>query len=58
MLLAPKLFRIHVLAGTRLEGEEHNILQEVWHSLRNGVQEEAVAKAARELHKDKGRDMV
>jgi hypothetical protein len=26
MLLAPELFRIHVLAGVRLEGAEHNIL--------------------------------
>jgi hypothetical protein len=49
MLLAPELFRIHVLAGTRLEGEERNILQEVQRSLRNRVQEEAVAKTAREL---------
>jgi hypothetical protein len=29
MLLAPELFRIHELAGTRLKGEEHNILREV-----------------------------
>jgi hypothetical protein len=49
MLLAPELFRIHVLAGTRLEGEERNILCEVWRSLKDGVQEGAVAKAAREL---------
>jgi hypothetical protein len=26
MLLAPELFQIHTLAGTRLEGNEHNIL--------------------------------
>jgi hypothetical protein len=58
MLLAPELFRIHALAGTRLEGEEHNILCEVRRSLRDGVQEEAVAKAARELRKDKGRGTV
>jgi hypothetical protein len=44
-LLAPELFRIHALAGTRLEGEERNILHEVRRSLRDGVQEEAVAKA-------------
>jgi hypothetical protein len=25
-LLAPELFRTHVLAGARLEGDEHNIL--------------------------------
>jgi hypothetical protein len=48
-LLASELFRIHVLVGTRLEGEEHNILREVQHSLRDGVQEEAVVKAAWEL---------
>jgi hypothetical protein len=58
MLLAPEIFRIHALAGTRLEGKERNILCEVWHSLRDGVQEEAVAKVARELRKDKGRGMV
>jgi hypothetical protein len=58
MLLAPELFRIHALAGTRLEGKEYNILRKVWCSLRDRVQEEAVAKAARELQKDKGRGMV
>jgi hypothetical protein len=26
MLLAPELFRIHALAGIRLEGDEHNNL--------------------------------
>jgi hypothetical protein len=57
-LLAPELFRIHALAGTRLEGKEHNILREVRRSLRDGVQEEAVAKAARELQKDKGKGTV
>jgi hypothetical protein len=49
MLLAPELFRIHALAGTRLEGEERNILCEVQCSLKDGVQEEVVVKAAREL---------
>jgi hypothetical protein len=58
MLLALELFWIHVLAGARLEGEECNILQDVWHSLKDNVQEESVAKAARELWKDKGRGMV
>jgi hypothetical protein len=52
-LLAPELFRIHALAGTRLEGEERNILREVQRSLRDGVQEEVVAKVAREFRKDK-----
>jgi hypothetical protein len=51
-LLAPELFWIHMLAGARLEGDERNILREVQLSLRNNVQEESVAKAARELRKD------
>jgi hypothetical protein len=57
-LLAPELFRIHALAGIRLEGDERSILWEVWHSLKDDVQEESVAKAARELRKDKGRGTI
>jgi hypothetical protein len=57
-LLALELFRIHALAGIRLEGDEHNILQEVWRGLKNDVQEESVAKEARELQKDKIRGTV
>jgi hypothetical protein len=58
MLLAPELFQIHALVGVRFKGDERNILQEVWCSLKDNVQEESVAKAARELQKDKGRGMV
>jgi hypothetical protein len=47
-----------MLAGARLEGDKHNILQEVRYSLRDDVQEESVAKAARELWKDKSRGTV
>jgi hypothetical protein len=47
-----------VLAGARLKGDKCNILQDVRHSLRDDVQEESVAKAARELWKDKGRGTV
>jgi hypothetical protein len=57
-LLALELFRIHALAGARLQGNEWNILQEVRHSLKGGVQEESIAKAARELRKDKSRGTV
>jgi hypothetical protein len=57
-LLAPELFWIHALAGVRLEGDERNILREVRWSLRDDVQEESVAKAARELRKDKSRGTV
>jgi hypothetical protein len=58
MLLAPELFWIHALAGVRLEGDERNILREVQRSLKDNVQEESVAKAARELWKDKGRGTI
>jgi hypothetical protein len=58
ILLAPELFRIHTLAGARLEGDECNILREVRRSLKDDVQEESVAKAARELRKDKGRGTI
>jgi hypothetical protein len=57
-LLAPELFWIHALAGIRLEGDECNILPEVQRSLKDDVQEESVAKAARELRKDKGRGTI
>jgi hypothetical protein len=48
-LLAPELFRIHALVGVRLEGNERNILRDVWHSLKDDIQEELVVKVAREL---------
>jgi hypothetical protein len=57
-LLAPELFRIHALAGVQLEGEERNILREVWRSLKDDAQEESVVKAARELWKDKSRGTI
>jgi hypothetical protein len=57
-LLAPELFRIHALAGARLEGDERNILSKVRRSLRDDVQEESMVKAARELRKDQGRGTV
>jgi hypothetical protein len=57
-LLSPELFRIHVLAGARFQGNERNILREVWRSLKDGVQEESIVKVAKELRKDKGRGTV
>jgi hypothetical protein len=43
-LLAPELFQIHALAGARLKGDEHNILQDlVWLSLGDNVQEEWIS---------------
>jgi hypothetical protein len=58
MLLAPELFRIHALVGVRLKGDDCNLLREVRCSLKDNVQEESVAKAARELQKDKGRGTI
>jgi hypothetical protein len=58
ILLSPELFRIHMLACARLEGDECNMLREVQRSLRDDVQEKSVVKAAMELRKDKGRGMV
>jgi hypothetical protein len=57
-LLVPELFQIHALVGIRLKGDECNILREVRHSLKDDVQEESVAKAARELRKDKSRGTI
>jgi hypothetical protein len=57
-LLSPDLFQIHALSGARLEGDERNILRDVRRSLRDDTQEESVAKAARELRKDRGRGTV
>jgi hypothetical protein len=57
-LLSLELLWIHALSGTRLEGDEQKILQEVQCSLRDDTQEESVVKAARELQKDKGWGMV
>jgi hypothetical protein len=48
-----------VLAGIRLErNNKRNILREVQRSLKDDTQEESLAKAARELWKDKGRGTV
>jgi hypothetical protein len=44
VLLAPELCWIHALAGIRLEGNKHNILQEVQCSLKDDVQEESVPR--------------
>jgi hypothetical protein len=57
-LLAPELFWIHALAGSRFQSNEWNILWEVQHSLKGSVQEESIAKVARELRKDKGSGTV
>ena len=49
VLLTPGKFAVRALEGTATIGEEHNILRDIRRGNRNGVQEEAVAKSAREL---------
>jgi hypothetical protein len=57
-MLSPKLFQVHALSGLDIVGEEHDILRDVWRSLRDDDLEESVAKAARELRRDRGRGTV
>ena len=53
-LLTPELFQIRALAGVDSSGEEQSILRDIRRTLKDGVQEETVAKAIRELKHDKG----
>jgi len=57
-MLSPKLFWIHALSGLDIVGEEHDILRDVQHSLRNNDLEESVVKAVWELHRDHGHGTV
>ena len=57
-LLSPELFRIHTLSAIDIVGEEKDLLRAICRSLRNDEQEESVAKAAKELRKDKSRGTV
>ena len=57
-MLSPELFQIHALSGLDIVGEEHNILQDIRHSLRTDDLEESVVKAAWELHRDYGHGTV
>ena len=57
-LLSPELSQIHVLSAIDIVGEEKDLLRAIRRSLRNDEQEESVAKAAKELHKDKRRGTV
>jgi hypothetical protein len=47
ILLKPELFTIRALEGVKVEGEERDILWEIWYWNRNGEQEDAVAIAAK-----------
>jgi RNase H-like domain found in reverse transcriptase/Reverse transcriptase (RNA-dependent DNA polymerase)/Integrase zinc binding domain/Chromo (CHRromatin Organisation MOdifier) domain len=57
-LLDPALFRICALSGLDIVGGEREILREIRRSLRDNDLEESVAKAARELRKDRARGTV
>jgi hypothetical protein len=57
-LLAPEMFVIRALEGVEVEGEEVEILEAVKRGNRAGLQEEAVARAAKELAKTGGRTTI
>jgi hypothetical protein len=57
-LLGPELFQVHALSSLDIVGEERTIATEIRHSLHDGIQEEPVAKAARELRRDRTRGTV
>ena len=57
-LLSPELFRVHALSAIALVGPERDILRDIRRSLQDDKQEELIAKAARELRRDRGRGTV
>jgi hypothetical protein len=60
MLLHPEFFAvhaIHALFGLSLEGDEQVMLQEIQSGNCSSRQEDAVAKAAEELQKSKGKSI-
>jgi hypothetical protein len=48
---------VHSLSGLSLEGDEREILQDIQNANHEGKQEDAVAKAAGELRKSKGKSL-
>jgi hypothetical protein len=57
-LLGPELFRIHALSGLNLVGAERKTLCDIRRSMGDATLEEPVAKAARELRKDRVKTLV
>ena len=58
-LLEPSLFQIHVLRATLVHGPEVDILQEICEGMRNeGVVQEPIAAAVRQLRRDRGHGQV
>jgi hypothetical protein len=56
-LLRPELFAVRALEALDLVGEERDILREIRRGNRDGLQEDAVAKAALELRQTKGKSL-
>jgi plasmid stability protein len=59
-LLHPEFFATHAvraLSGLSLEGEERDILRDIRKANREGKQEDAVAKSARELRRSEGKSV-
>jgi hypothetical protein len=57
VLLRPELFAVRALEAIALEGEERDILRDIRKGNREGHQEDAVAVAAQELRKSKGKSV-
>ena len=55
ILLKPELFAICALEGMAIQGDEVNILKEICQRNQQGMQEDAVAQAARMLQANKGK---
>jgi transposase InsO family protein len=58
VLLSPSLFRVHALTAVSVTGGERDILKDIKRATGSTQLEEAVAKAAKELRKDKQRGVV
>src|SRR5882762_2553296 len=59
-LLRPEFFAAHAvraLSGLSPEGEEQDILRDIQNANRTGKQEDAVARAAEDLRKSKGKSI-
>jgi hypothetical protein len=60
-LLRPEFFAAHMiraLSGLSLEGEEHDILQDIHKGNCEGKQEDTVTKSTTELWRSKGKSVI
>jgi len=49
VLLKPEFFTVRAMEGVDIEGEEKEILSEIWQGVKKGNQHDPVVKATREL---------